>query len=131
MIKFQDGRSENGLELDEQEHEAWTEIFNQRENTFVEGSQSHYLNLIAEAQQGYTQSEEHDNDCQSPSILSASPSHRAETTTTDVDDWQYKLVEEVRNYPCLWDVTSRAFKENRKKQEAWRRISIKLNIDVC
>ena len=33
------------------------------------------------------------------------------------------LIEEVRNYPCVWDVSARSYKEKPKKVEAWRRMS--------
>ena len=44
-------------------------------------------------------------------------------------NWEVDLIEEVRNYDCLWNTTSRAFKETPKKAEAWRQISAKLNIE--
>ena len=39
------------------------------------------------------------------------------------------LIEEVRQYPCLWDTHCRSFKETPKKNEAWQRISKKLQFD--
>ncbi|XP_047131831.1 uncharacterized protein LOC124810847 [Hydra vulgaris] len=39
------------------------------------------------------------------------------------------LIEEVRRFPCLWDTTTRAYKETPLKVEAWRQISTLLNVD--
>ena len=44
-------------------------------------------------------------------------------------DWQVDLINLVHNYPCIWNTTARSFKETPKKTEAWRRISVKLNIE--
>jgi hypothetical protein len=38
------------------------------------------------------------------------------------------LIEEVRRYPCLWNISLASHKDKPKKQEAWRRISAVLNI---
>ena len=38
------------------------------------------------------------------------------------------LIEEVRRYPCLWNISLAFHKDKPKKQEAWRRISAVLNI---
>ena len=38
------------------------------------------------------------------------------------------LIEEVRMYRCLWDTSCRAFKESQKKEEAWNRVSERLNV---
>lgn len=37
------------------------------------------------------------------------------------------LIEEVRRYPCVWNVTLNSNKDKPKKMEAWRRISAALN----
>lgn len=37
------------------------------------------------------------------------------------------LIEEVRQYPCVWNVSSNSYKDKPKKMEAWRRISAALN----
>ncbi len=39
---------------------------------------------------------------------------------------QVQLIEEVRKFPCIWEVSSRAHKEKTMKLEAWRRISAAL-----
>ena len=52
-----------------------------------------------------------------------------ETSTNTKKSWEVELIDEVRSYPCLWDTTSRSFKETPKKAEAWRRISSTMNID--
>ena len=39
------------------------------------------------------------------------------------------LIELVRDYRCIWDTSCRSFKEHPKKQQAWRSISGKLNLD--
>lgn len=33
------------------------------------------------------------------------------------------LIEEVRKYPCIWNVSSKSHKDKPRKMEAWRRIS--------
>ena len=40
-----------------------------------------------------------------------------------------ELIELVRDYRCIWDTSCRSFKEHPKKQQAWRNISGKLNLD--
>ena len=35
------------------------------------------------------------------------------------------LVEEVRQFRCLWDTSCRAYKDGMKKQQAWREIGAK------
>ena len=37
------------------------------------------------------------------------------------------LVEEVRQFRCLWDTPCRAYKDGMKKQQAWREISAKFD----
>ena len=43
--------------------------------------------------------------------------------SSNENELQAILIEEVRKYPCIWDITSKAHKEKPKKVEAWRRIS--------
>lgn len=38
-----------------------------------------------------------------------------------------KLIEEVRQYPCLYDLSDSKYSDNSKKDEAWRQISANLN----
>ena len=40
-----------------------------------------------------------------------------------------ELIELMKDYRCVWDVSCRAFKENQKKQQAWKEIAMKLNKD--
>ena len=37
------------------------------------------------------------------------------------------LIEEVRKYPCIWNIASSSHKDKPKKMEAWRRIAAVLN----
>ena len=37
------------------------------------------------------------------------------------------LIELMKDYRCVWDVSCRAFKENQKKQQACKEIAMKLN----
>ena len=32
------------------------------------------------------------------------------------------LIEEVRKYPCIWDISCKSHKDKFKKMEAWRRV---------
>ena len=34
-----------------------------------------------------------------------------------------KLVEAVREYRCLWDVSKAAYKDRRKKENAWKEVA--------
>ena len=38
-----------------------------------------------------------------------------------------KLIEAVRAFPCLWDVTSRSFKDSRAKENAWKCVAEEVN----
>ena len=40
-----------------------------------------------------------------------------------VGDFKVNLVEEVKKYPCLWDVRARSFKETPKKKLAWLKVA--------
>ena len=44
-------------------------------------------------------------------------------------EWQVNLIEEVRNYPCLWNTKSRTFKESNRKQQCWTKVASKLNLE--
>ena len=46
----------------------------------------------------------------------------------DSDDFQETLVEAIRKYPCLWDQRERAYRDKRKKEEAW--LAVKKEVDV-
>ena len=47
------------------------------------------------------------------------------------DDLQEKLIEAVRKYPCVWDVTSLSFKDKdcKAKENAWK--SVPEEVKVC
>ena len=38
-------------------------------------------------------------------------------------------IEEVRKYQCIWNTTSRSFKETPKNAEAWRRVSVAMKME--
>lgn len=38
------------------------------------------------------------------------------------------LIDEVRNYPCLWDLKSKGFKNSVMKKQAWLKISEQLHV---
>ena len=38
-------------------------------------------------------------------------------------DDEEKLVEAVRCYPCLWQVSSREYKDARAKENAWKEVA--------
>ena len=40
----------------------------------------------------------------------------------------HSIIEQVRMYPCLWDVRCRSYKETPVKTQAWAKISSSLNI---
>ena len=31
-----------------------------------------------------------------------------------------KLIEEVREFPCIWDTSSRSYKDQRARENAWK-----------
>ena len=37
-----------------------------------------------------------------------------------------KLAEAVREYRCLWDVSKAAYKDRRKKENAWKEVASKV-----
>ena len=39
------------------------------------------------------------------------------------------LIEVIKDYRCIWDVSCRSFKETLKKQQAWKQIAMKLKQD--
>ena len=48
-----------------------------------------------------------------------------ETQQEDDDDdvFASNIIEEVKKYPCLWDVKVRSFKETPKKKLAWTKVA--------
>ena len=38
------------------------------------------------------------------------------------------LIQEVRKYPCVWNISIKSYKNRPKKMEAWRRISTSLKV---
>ena len=39
------------------------------------------------------------------------------------------MIEEVKNYPCIWNISSTDFKDRSKKEESWKRIAAQLRSD--
>ena len=39
-----------------------------------------------------------------------------------------KLIEAVRMFPCLWNVTSRAFKDSKAKENAWKSVASQVSV---
>ena len=39
------------------------------------------------------------------------------------DDFQEKLIEGVRKFPCLWDVASKSFKDIKAKENSWKAVA--------
>ena len=39
-----------------------------------------------------------------------------------------KLVEAVRDYPCLWQLSSRSYKDLRAKENAWKAVALKVTV---
>ena len=42
-----------------------------------------------------------------------------------VDDINHheKLIEAVRKYPCIWDMSSKSYKDSKAKENAWTQVS--------
>ena len=38
------------------------------------------------------------------------------------EDFPEKLIEAVRKFVCLWDVTSKSFKDTKAKENAWKSV---------
>ena len=47
----------------------------------------------------------------------------------DQDDTEM-LIEAVRSFPCLWNMSLREYKDNRVKENAWKKMSEKLATSV-
>ena len=45
---------------------------------------------------------------------------------TNESELHTMLIEEIRKYPCIWDISSKSNKERPKKIEAWKRICASL-----
>ena len=45
------------------------------------------------------------------------------------DDLACDLIECIQNYPILWNITLRGYKDIHRKEQAWREMSAKLNYD--
>ena len=39
-----------------------------------------------------------------------------------------KLIEAVRDFPCLWQVSSRCYRDAKAKENAWKKVSSQVNI---
>ena len=96
-----------------------------------QNSHSFENNLIYLRSQNQSQPPIHHQEKQNQQVPNSSPT----TTTTMLQqqgaekDFLGALIEEVRLYRCLWDSSCRAFKELPKKQQAWKQIAEKLNVD--
>lgn len=47
----------------------------------------------------------------------------------NVDLFRSNLIEEVRKYPCVWDIKSRGFKNHELKKQAWSKIADQLHVE--
>ena len=100
--------------------QEWTDNYNNREDSNLAQSQSYVSQLIEAA-----------------SLMNSSQSSQFEQSNQqacksneDVEvQFQLSLIEEVRQYPCLWNTSARSFRETPKKQQAWRNIGVKLSVD--
>ena len=84
--------------------------------------------IMVEPSGGHTCSEDGAENDASPSqdLAGASGSDDLDQTQLLQDQWTEEiLVEEVRQFRCLWDTSCRAYKDGMKKQQAWREISAK------
>ena len=34
-----------------------------------------------------------------------------------------KLIEEIREFPCIWDTSSRSYKDQRAREDAWKHVA--------
>ena len=41
-----------------------------------------------------------------------------------------RLIESVRNYPCLWQVSSHIYRDLRAKENAWAKVAEEVNITL-
>ena len=41
-----------------------------------------------------------------------------------------KLIEAVRDFPCLWQVSSRCYRDAKAKENAWKKVSSQVNIYI-
>ena len=77
---------------------------------------------------GHTCSEDGaENDASTSQDLAGGASECDDLNQTQLQEqWTDEiLVEEVRQFRCLWDTSCRAYKDGMKKQQAWREISAK------
>ena len=40
------------------------------------------------------------------------------------------LIEAVRRYPCIWKVNSKAYKDARARENAWKKVSMEIGISA-
>ncbi len=55
--------------------------------------------------------------------LDQGPNCDKEKTLNNEQCLEADLIELIKDYRCLWDVSCRSFKETPKKQQAWREIA--------
>ena len=39
-----------------------------------------------------------------------------------------RLIEEVRKFSCLWDVSTKAYRDNKAKENAWKVVANDVNV---
>ena len=39
-----------------------------------------------------------------------------------------RLIEEVRKFPCLWDVSTKAYRDIKAKENAWKVVANEVNV---
>jgi len=65
----------------------------------------------------------------SPSNLSAPPSVvGSECSERDSLSLNERLVDMMESYPCLWNTSSRSYKDINKKDEAWKELQRRLGV---
>ena len=125
--RFMQARRQN---LDEQQE--FSEFYDEENNQFVEESQQILQELSRQGSQRQQQSQS-TLVVSDPSVLrtkntnlscSVSSANGAEGYYIDDE----LLVQEVQENRCLWDTSTRSFKENNKKMEAWKNIALKLGM---
>ena len=41
-----------------------------------------------------------------------------------------RLIEEVRKFPCLWDVSTKAYRDIKAKANAWKVVANEVNVAI-
>ena len=45
-------------------------------------------------------------------------------------DFEEKLVEAVRSFPCLWQTTSKCYRDIRARENAWKEVAQQVKLEV-